>query len=65
MDEAFSRYDAYVREGLANEASPDTNGRKESETDIKALHAKIGQLAMENDFLSGALGRVSAPSPKR
>jgi transposase-like protein len=40
-------------------------GRVEPETDIKALHAKIGQLAMENDFLSGALGRVSAPSAKR
>lgn len=40
-------------------------GRVEPETDIKALHAKIGQLAMENDFLSGALGRVSAASAKR
>jgi transposase len=26
--------------------------------DLKALHAKIGQLALENDFLSGALGKV-------
>jgi transposase len=25
--------------------------------DIKELHAKIGQLAMENDFLSGRLAR--------
>lgn len=24
--------------------------------DLKELHAKIGQLALENDFLSGALG---------
>jgi hypothetical protein len=23
--------------------------------DLKTLHAKIGQLALENDFLSGAL----------
>ena len=37
----------------------------EPEADVKALHAKIGQLAMENDFLSSALGRVSAPSVKR
>jgi transposase len=28
--------------------------------EVKALHAKIGQLAMENDFLAGALGRISA-----
>jgi len=33
--------------------------------DVKELHAKIGQLAMENDFLSGALGRIAGPSAKR
>ncbi len=32
---------------------------------VKELHAKIGQLAMENDFLSGALGRIADPSAKR
>ena len=26
--------------------------------DVKALHAKIGELALENDFLSGALGKA-------
>ena len=31
--------------------------RKQSEADIEKLHAKIGQLALENDFLSKALGR--------
>jgi transposase-like protein len=29
------------------------------------LHAKIGQLTMENDFLSKALGRINSPSAKR
>ena len=33
--------------------------------DVKALHAKIGQLAMENDFLSVALGRIGEPSAKK
>ena len=33
--------------------------------DVKALHAKIGQLAMENDFLAGALGRIPDASAKR
>jgi transposase-like protein len=33
--------------------------------DVKELHAKIGQLAMENDFLSVALGRIAEPSAKR
>lgn len=32
---------------------------------VKELHAKIGQLAMENDFLSVALGRIAGPSAKR
>ena len=35
------------------------------ETDVKELHAKIGQLAVENDFLAGALGRISGRSAKR
>jgi transposase len=26
--------------------------------DIKTLHAKIGELTLENDFLSGALGKA-------
>ena len=33
--------------------------------DVKELHAKIGQLAMENDFLAVALGRMGEPSAKR
>ena len=32
---------------------------------IKELHAKIGQLSMENDFLSGALNRIGDSSAKR
>ena len=33
--------------------------------DVKELHAKIGQLAMENDFLATALGRIGDASAKR
>ena len=32
---------------------------------VKELHAKIGQLAMENDFLATALGRIGDASAKR
>ena len=32
---------------------------------IAELHAKIGEITMENDFLSGALGRVHGTSAKR
>jgi len=26
--------------------------------DVKTLHAKIGELTLENDFLAGALGKA-------
>lgn len=39
--------------------------RVEAGVSVKELHAKIGQLAIENDFLSVALGRITEPSAKR
>ena len=33
--------------------------------DLKALHAKIGELALENDFLAGALSKAGLLSAKR
>ena len=33
--------------------------------DVKVLHAKIGQLALENDFLEGALTKAGMLSAKR
>ena len=34
--------------------------------DVKTLHAKIGELTLENDFLAGALGKAGLlPSAKR
>ncbi len=37
----------------------------ESKTDLKALHAKIGQQALEIDFLSSALDKAGLPSAKK
>ena len=37
----------------------------ETPVDLKALHAKIGELALENDFLSGALPKAGLLSAKR
>jgi transposase-like protein len=37
----------------------------ESPVDLKALHAKIGELALENDFLEGALTKAGLLSAKR
>jgi len=39
--------------------------KREGGPDLKTLHAKIGQLALENDFLSNALGRLGDASAKR
>jgi transposase len=39
--------------------------KSEQGPSVKDLHAKIGQLSMENDFLSGALGRIGDASAKR
>ncbi|PTB17085.1 hypothetical protein C9I57_30215 [Trinickia symbiotica] len=43
-------------------AAPPSN---EPPVDVKTLHAKIGQLTLENDFLSGALGKAGLLSAKR
>ena len=43
----------------------DGGGSKESPIDVKTLHAKIGELTLENDFLEGALTKVGWLSAKR
>jgi transposase len=37
----------------------------EAPVDLKALHAKIGQLALENDFLEGALTKAGLLSARK
>ncbi len=51
---------------LAHAAEVFSKNRKADQgPSVKDLHAKIGQLSMENDFLSGALGRIGDASAKR
>jgi|TARA_Y100000310_G_scaffold220988_1_gene222542 transposase-like protein len=40
-------------------------GSKEPSIDVKTLHAKIGELTLENDFLEGALTKAGLLSAKR
>ena len=40
-------------------------GAAEPPVDLKVLHAKIGQLTLENDFLEGALTKAGLLSAKR
>ena len=42
-----------------------TERSESARPDVKELHAKIGQLAMENDFLAAALARIGDASAKR
>lgn len=42
-----------------------TEWKRQLPVDLKTLHAKIGQLALENDFLSGALGKAGLLSAKK
>jgi transposase-like protein len=48
---------------FSGEAKADASG---PQIDVKTLHAKIGELTLERDFLSGALGKAGLlPSAKR
>ena len=38
-------------------AGKSSRGATDREAEVKSLHAKIGQLTVENDFLSKAFGR--------
>src|SRR5262245_7343813 len=40
-------------------------GDRTPAVDVKALHAKIGELTLENDFLEGALTKAGLLSAKR
>jgi len=45
--------------------APSTAFPAEPSVDVKTLHAKIGELPLENDFLSGALTKAGLLSAKR
>jgi transposase len=52
-------------EGAADIFGQDKTNQKEYSIDLKGLHAKIGELTLENDFLSGALTKAGLQSAKR
>ena len=49
----------------ASGVSATTTEKQTAAPDLKELHAKIGQQALEIDFLAGALGRIGDASAKR
>ena len=52
-------------EGAADVFGPEKTEAKDAAFDLKALHAKIGELTLENDFLEGALSKAGLLGAKR
>jgi transposase-like protein len=52
-------------EGGAADVFGGGNGAAQPAIDVKSLHAKIGELTLENDFLEGALGKAGLLSARR
>jgi transposase len=53
-------------EGEASDVfGPDSPATAAPAADVKSLHAKIGELTLENDFLEGALTKAGLLSAKR
>jgi transposase len=57
---------AQLEGGAADVFGPGSGGgTAEPAVDVKSLHAKIGELTLENDFLEGALTKAGLLSAKR
>ena len=56
---------AQLEGGAAEVFGAGTGTRQEPPVDVKALHAKIGELTLENDFLEGALSKAGLLNAKR
>ena len=61
----ITAWKAQLVEGAAGLFGAGSGKSTEPEVDLKTLHAKIGELTLENDFLSAALGKVGHPSARR
>ena len=61
----ITQWKAQLFEGAAGVFGKDKNEAAASSVDVKSLHAKIGELTLENDFLEGALIKAGLLSAKR
>ena len=60
----ITQWRSQLLESAADVFSSGSPPRQEGPS-LKELHAKIGQQALEIDFLSGALGKLDGPGGKR
>ena len=61
----ITQWKAQLQESAANVFGPGGNAAAPPSVDVKSLHAKIGELTLENDFLEGALNKAGLLSAKR
>jgi transposase len=62
----ITQWKGQLQEGAADVfGSGGGNGAVQPTVDVKSLHAKIGELTLENDFLEGALTKAGLLSAKR
>ena len=61
----ITQWKVQLESGAADVFGPGGCKAAEPIVDVKALHAKIGELTLENDFLEGALTKAGLLSAKR
>ena len=61
----ITAWKALLQEGAADVFGAGGGGPTTPAIDVKSLHAKIGELTLENDFLEGALTKAGLLSAKR
>jgi len=62
----ITQWKAQLLDGAAGVFGSESRGDSQGPAvDLTVLHAKIGELTLENDFLAGALGKAGLLSAKR
>ena len=62
----ITSWKAQLEGGAADVFGPGSgNGAVHQAVNVKSLHAKIGELTLENDFLEGALSKAGLLSARR
>ena len=61
----ITSWKAQLESGAADVFGPGDHATASPAIDVKLLHAKIGELTLENDFLEGALTKAGLLSAKR
>jgi len=59
----ITQWKSQLQEGAAG-VFGEARADQTAPVDLKALHAKIGELTLENDFLEGALTKAGSPQTK-